>query len=362
MSLFKRGNTYTSFVWRNGVRHARALHTSNRRIAEQLDRQHRDELIEREFQQPQFNPSLTFSELYVRFVAEGDVKAYHIDRGKPLLSYFGNGKIGGLTRNDVIRYRKLRHEQKQGKKLADATINREIEAIRRMLFWAVDEGILQHNPLSRAPMVRDRRKKRPVMPVEHEVKLLGAASDHLREIATMALDTGMRRGELFHQLAEDIDFERQLVSVTHSKTAEGEHRLIPLTKRLYTMLFPYQYRKGLLFTYNGEAIGSLKTGWAAALRRAGLPHYRFHDLRHTFNSRLVECNVISDVRKELMGHSSGQDVHSLYTHVELPQLRDAIRRLEAWHTAKLNAPPTGGGANSLPCLSEDRPKKEERNQ
>jgi hypothetical protein len=64
----------TSFVWRNGIRHARALHTSNRRLAEQLDRQHRDELIEREFQQPQFNPSLTFSELYIRFLAEGDVK------------------------------------------------------------------------------------------------------------------------------------------------------------------------------------------------------------------------------------------------------------------------------------------------
>jgi hypothetical protein len=43
----------------------------------------------------------------------------------------------------------------------------------------------------------------------------------------------------------------------------------------------------------------------------------------------MECNVISDTRKELMGHSVGQDVRSLYTHVELPQLRDAIRRLEA---------------------------------
>src|SRR6185437_5095142 len=220
--------------------------------------------------------------------------------------------------------------------------------------------ILQHNPLARAPMVRDRRKKRPVMPVEHEVKLLAAASDHLREIATMALDTGMRRGELFHQFAEDIDFERRVVSVTHSKTPEGEHRLIPLTGRLYVMLLPYQKRKGPLFTYNGESIGSLKTGWAAALRRAKLPHYRFHDLRHTFNSRLVECNVISDVRKELMGHSSGQDVHSLYTHIELPQLRDAIARLDAWYLTKLSSLQAAGEVNSLPPDADtDHPRKEE---
>jgi hypothetical protein len=54
---------------------------------------------------------MTFSDLYIRFVAEGDVKAYHIDRSKPLLSYFGEREIGSLTRNDVIRYRKLRRDQ-----------------------------------------------------------------------------------------------------------------------------------------------------------------------------------------------------------------------------------------------------------
>jgi len=76
---------------------------------------------------------------------------------------------------------------------------------------------------------------------------------------------------------------------------------------------------------------TLKTSWTAALRRAKLPHTRFHDLRHTFNSRLVEVGVVEATRKALMGHSSGGDVHSIYTHVELPLLREAIHRLEAWH-------------------------------
>jgi hypothetical protein len=60
MTLFKRGRTYTSYVSIEGIRHARALHTGSRRIAEQLDRQHRDELTLRQFQLPQFNPSVTF--------------------------------------------------------------------------------------------------------------------------------------------------------------------------------------------------------------------------------------------------------------------------------------------------------------
>ena len=146
-------------------------------------------------------------------------------------------EVGRITRNDVIRYRKMRHEEfaarqkKAGRRLTDTTINRDIEAIRRILFWAVDEGILQHNPLSRAPMVRERRKKRPVMPVAEEVKLLAAASQHLASIVILALDTGMRRGELLHQRSEDIDFERRILFVSVSKTPEGEMRPIPLINR-----------------------------------------------------------------------------------------------------------------------------------
>src|SRR5207245_3286072 len=63
---------------------------------------------------------------------------------------------------------------------------------------------------------------------------------------------------------------------------------------------------------------------------AGIRYFRFHDLRHTFNTRLMEAGVLQDVRKALMGHSSGEEVNSLYTHVELPVKREAIRKLEAW--------------------------------
>jgi integrase len=367
MSLFKRGGTYTSFVWVDGVRYSRALHTGNKRIAEQLDRQHKDELVQKQFQLPQFNPGMTFAELYTRFLAEADVKPYHLDRAKFLLRFFGDMAVGRINRNDVIRYRRGRHAEfvcrqtTPGRKLSETTVNRDIEALRRILFWAVDEGIIQHNPLARAPMVRERRQRRPVMPVGEEVKLLAACSDHLRQIATTALDTGMRRGELLGQLWEHVDFDRKLISVTKSKTAGGEHRLIPLTSRLYQMLSANRKPSGYLFTYEGEPLHRIKTGWAGALRRAGIPHYRFHDLRHSFNSRMVEAGVIADVRKELMGHSHGGDVHSLYTHVELPLLQDAIARLEAWHSAKLSSLPTNGEDRSLPQSTvQSNPTTEEK--
>jgi len=358
MSLYKRGPVYWSSVWIDGVRHMRSLETSNRRQAEQVETRWKDELHAQRFQLPQFRPEMPLAELWARFLAEGDVKPWHHQHAQKFLTMFADTPIGRITKNDIARFRRHRHEEHarthrkvDAKPLSETTINRDIEVIRHLLYWAVDEGFLQANPIARVRMVRERRARRPVMSVAEEAKLLLACAPHLRRIVLAAVDTGMRRGEITGQVWEDIDFDRRLISVTHSKTAEGEHRLIPMTGRLYDLLLGLRKPSGNVFTWEVARIRSvagewtreveespihrIKTGWAGALRRAGISHYRFHDLRHTFNSRLAEIGVIADVRKELMGHSGGGDVHSMYTHVELPTLRNAIARLEAWHQEKL---------------------------
>lgn len=352
MSLYKRGKTYWSSIWIDGVRQMRSLETGNRRRAELAEQAFKDELHAKRFQLPNHKPNMTFGELYARFLAEGEVKPHHLERCRVILPFFSEMELGQITKNDMARYRKFRHEthlQKQKedqrrktdpKPLTDSTVNRDIQVIRHLLYWATDEGFIPANPIARIRMARERRQRRPVMPVAEEVKLLPVCSGHLQSIVIAALDTGMRRGELLHQLWEHVDFDRKLLFVTRSKTPEGEMREIPLTERLYNLLLAARKPSGLIFTYEGRPMLRLKTGWAGALRRAELPHYRFHDLRHTFNSRLMEAGVIADVRKELMGHSRGGDVHSIYTHVELPVLRDAIQRLEAWHSAKLSSLPT----------------------
>jgi integrase len=89
-------------------------------------------------------------------------------------------------------------------------------------------------------------------------------------------------------------------------------------------------KEGVVFGYKGEQVRIIKRSWKTALKNAGVRHLRFHDLRHTFNTRLMEAGVLQEIRMALMGHSSGSKVHAIYTHIELPAKRKAIRMLEAW--------------------------------
>jgi hypothetical protein len=128
---------------------------------------------------------------------------------------------------------------------------------------------------------------------------------------------------------------RRLVEVDSSGKIARE---IPLTGRILTLLSSRRKDSGLIFTFEDKPIGSLKTGWKAAIRRAGIRYIRFHYLRHTFNTRLLELSVPREVRMALLGHTFG-DTHESYEHVELPMKREAIRKLILNGTPDAGMPP-----------------------
>lgn len=354
MTLYKRGRKFSISIWVDGVRHLKSTGTTNRREAETIERELREELNRKRHQIREASPDMTFADLAARFIADGSPRPYHLDRLKVLLPHFGEWPIGNISKPSVREYRTARHKEK---KLTETTLNRDIEVLRHLLYWAVDESFLTSNPLARIRLPKQRRKPRPILNLAEEAKLLDAAAPHLRQLIIGSLDSGMRRGELLNQRAEHVDLIRRVLLVTHSKTVGGEAREIPLTARLTELLVKLIKAKpeGLIFTFKGRPIHRIKTAWKGAIRRAGIRYSRFHDLRHVFNTRLMEAGVVQDVRKALMGHSSGEEVNSLYTHVELPVKREAIRKLETWVEAerKQQEKQPQGEANETTTASAD---------
>jgi integrase len=328
VSLFKRGSVWWSYLFSDGIRHQYSTGTSNRRQAETIEAKLKEEVNNRRFQIVRADPDMKFGELAARFMASGSVRSHHIYHLKFLLPYFSETAVVRLTKSLTDEFRKCR--QVANESIKDATINRDLSVLRHILYWGVDEQLLATNPLARLKMARERRTRRQVLSVGEEQSLLGSAKDHLYAMVIMALDTGMRRGEITSQLWEDIDFSQEVLFVTRSKTPEGESREIPLTARLHEHLLENRKNTGLIINFRGQPVRIVKRTWKTALKNASVRYIRFHDLRHTFNTRLMEAGVLQEIRMALMGHSSGSKVHSNYTHIELPAKRKAIRLLEAW--------------------------------
>lgn len=328
MSLFKRGGVYWANFYRDGVRHQQSTGTPNRRKAETIENKFKEDLNDEQFQVVKADPNITFGALAAHFTASGSVGKHHIYHLKFLLPYFTEIPALRITKSMADDFRQARRAYNP--EIKDATVNRDLSVLRHILYWSVDEQLIAANPIARLKMARERRTRRQVLSIAEEHLLLPAAKGHLYAMVLMALDTGMRRGEVTSQLWEDIDFSRKLLFVTHSKTPEGESREIPLSQRLHSYLLEHRQSEGFVISYKDDAVRIVKRSWKTALKKAGLRHMRFHDLRHTFNTRLMEAGVLQEIRMALMGHSPGSKVHATYTHIELPVKRAAIESLERW--------------------------------
>src|SRR5882724_7661895 len=138
VALWKRGHVWWTYVWIDGVPHAKSTVTSNRRFADKVDQEFKEELQRLRLGMKVPQPEMTFGELAARFLAEGSPKRHHLDRLKMLLPYFSEIQIGRIGKALMRDYRAERHTQKQ---VSDATVNRDFGVLRHLLYWAVDEGL-----------------------------------------------------------------------------------------------------------------------------------------------------------------------------------------------------------------------------
>ena len=155
--------------------------------------------------------------------------------------------------------------------------------------------------------------------------MVNHAADHLLPLIRFAVDTGGRRAELLGLDWRQVDLARKRVVFLNTKN--GEDRTVRLCDRACAVLASRGPKeKGPVFTYKGKAIRSVRTSFIAARKAAGLDDVRFHDLRHTFASRLVQAGVpLYDVG-QLMGHKSLEMVQR-YAHLAPDYQERAINAL-----------------------------------
>ncbi len=218
-----------------------------------------------------------------------------------LVRFFRGRTLAEISPWLVERYRQARREAVyRGKPLRPATINREVACIKRMYTLAIQWELVTENPAKGVKLWREDNRRERILTQEEINRLLEHCTGHSRPFVLVALNTGMRVGEILTLTWDQIDLSRGVITLTQTKN--GKVRKIPMN-RLVSEAIKGLPRRGPYVFGGDKPYGSIKTAFRAACKRAKIRGCRFHDLRHTAATYLVLAGVDLPTVSELLGHS-----------------------------------------------------------
>jgi integrase len=152
---------------------------------------------------------------------------------------------------------------------------------------------------------------------------LGEFADHLEPAILVALNTGLRSGDLRALKWSNVNFAQKLVAVEGSDGKSAQSRYIPLNTEALAVLKRWKPQSvdDRIFPF-----GSFKTAWAPLLKQAQIKNFRWHDMRHDFASRLVSKGVPLNTVRELLGQGS-LAMTLRYAHLAPDHKAEAVARL-----------------------------------
>jgi integrase len=268
------------------------------------------------------------AKLYIDNYAKSNKRSWRCDDyciDAHLKPFFGKKDLGEISPLDVEAYRAQRLEAG----IKKSTSNRELALLKRMFHLASDWGYAGGNPVTKVKLFseRDNLKER-VLTADEETRLLAHCAPHLRPIVVFALNTGMRRGEILGLRWDQIDASGRSVRVTRTKG--GRDRIVPLNDAAAGVVKAQRktsHGSHVFPSMKGrEFMRTVDHSFGRACRLAGIVGLRFHDLRHTFATRLIRRGADIITVQALLGHYS-VTVTQRYTHSGADEKRRAVEAL-----------------------------------
>ncbi len=155
--------------------------------------------------------------------------------------------------------------------------------------------------------------------------------EKIKAVVITAINAGMRKKEIFDLEKNNVDFEKRIIHVTHTKNWEARDISLNelLTKVLKEVIEDSPEDSPYVFNSHrtGEAFRDIKNGFNKALKRIGMAGFRFHDLRHTWCSRLCALGIDESTIMKLGGWKT-RSMIDRYSHPSKGHMRNAVEKLE----------------------------------
>lgn len=248
---------------------------------------------------------------------------------KYIREYFKN-----INANDInlVKLEKFKTYMLKEREVENATFNRYKAVLSKVYNLGIANKLIKENPVKYLKQLQEKNFKIRFLSKEEEVKLFHSIrklNPHIEDIVICALQTGMRRGEIFNLKWSNIDFEYGFIELLETKS--GRSRKIPISDKMLEVLGRQQNETDYVFV-NKETkkpYTDIKHSFTNVLKQAGITNFRFHDLRHTVATRLVEKGIDLVVVKEILGHADIQTTMR-YAHAVPKRKLEAISVLNSY--------------------------------
>jgi integrase len=334
MGLFKRGQTWWIRFTYKGKQIRKSTETADKKLAVRIYHKVLGEVAEGKWFEKLPGEEKTFREMMEKYMKEYSIPTKaSSDRDKRSLlhlsPFFGGYTITAVNSSLINRYKVVRKEEGA----APATINRELALMKHAFNLAIKEWEwAKENPVAKIAMEKEDNKRDRWLTQEEEERLLKVCPEWLKELVLFALNTGMRMGEILSLTWEGVDLSRKTVTIFKSKNKE--RRTIPINVTVFELLKTKgkvrSIKTSLVFFNENHCKrdeSNIDKSFKIRIEKAGIKNFRFHDLRHTFATRIVQSGKDLYEVQMLLGHKTST-MTQRYAHHNPESLRDAVEILD----------------------------------
>lgn len=287
---------------------------------------------------------MEFAREFIEIYSKQNKRSWDRDESslKALAPYFKGKVIQEITPELVERYKAKRKAE-----VAPGTVNRELIFLKTMFNKAVEWGRIESSPVAKVKKFREPIYKVKILNASEIKRLLDVSNSHLKPILIVALNTAMRRGEILALKWENVDLSKRRIHIEDSKS--GRSRDIPMNNAVVEALSVITQHNKYVFhnPVTGGPLKSIKSSFRTARRNAKIKGLRFHDLRHTSATRLVEAGIDLVTVSKILGHSTIA-MTVKYAHPTTENMRLAVEKLDEFYeqtrqkvdTAEIKKPAT----------------------
>ncbi len=236
---------------------------------------------------------------------------------KHLLRFFGDLQLSKITPEMIEGYKQKRLKQKvRGQDLKrtmkGSSINRELATLKNIFSVALKQKRYRgDNPVRQVSYFPEQNRDY-VLSKEEIGRLLEAAGGTLRKIVLIALNTGLRKGEILSLRWNQVNFEEGIISFARTKSAK--YFRVPMNQVVRDILAGVEKKSDHVFPGRGSRgyLFDCKKQFEAAREKAGLPELRFHDLRHCAGTYMAAAGIPLTTVQQILGH---QDIRTTIRYI-----------------------------------------------